>query len=140
MVFIRSFVAVCYLLKNLESHENQMINLIMGGASGRLGDYSLPHRNMLALCRKATNSVLGSFLPVVVLCILACCILAVFSPLVGSLSQGLSIWGYGDVSPPTLKISHFAGGKRQYTLFFYKEPVYKEPTCRRPKYLKNLYY
>ena len=24
--------------------------------------------------------------------------------------------------------------------FFYKEPVYKEPTCRRPKYLKNLYY
>ena len=27
-----------------------------------------------------------------------------------------------------------------YTLFFYKEPVYKEPTCRRPKYLKNLYY
>ena len=28
----------------------------------------------------------------------------------------------------------------EYTLFFYKEPVYKEPTCRRPKYLKNLYY
>ena len=27
-----------------------------------------------------------------------------------------------------------------YTLFFYKEPLYKEPTCRRPKYLKNLYY
>ena len=27
----------------------------------------------------------------------------------------------------------------EYTLF-YKEPVYKEPTCRRPKYLKNLYY
>ena len=24
--------------------------------------------------------------------------------------------------------------------YFYKEPVYKEPTCRRPKYLKNLYY
>ena len=24
--------------------------------------------------------------------------------------------------------------------FFYKEPVYKEPTCRRPKHLKNLYY
>ena len=23
---------------------------------------------------------------------------------------------------------------------FYKEPLYKEPTCRRPKYLKNLYY
>ena len=23
--------------------------------------------------------------------------------------------------------------------FFYKEPVYKEPTCRRPKYLKNVY-
>ena len=26
------------------------------------------------------------------------------------------------------------------TRFFYKEPLYKEPTCRRPKYLKNLYY
>ena len=24
--------------------------------------------------------------------------------------------------------------------FFYKEPIYKESTCRRPKYLKNLYY
>ena len=24
--------------------------------------------------------------------------------------------------------------------FFYKEPVYKKPTCRRPKYLKNSYY
>ena len=22
--------------------------------------------------------------------------------------------------------------------FFYKEPLYKEPTCGRPKYLKNL--
>ena len=30
--------------------------------------------------------------------------------------------------------------KDQYTLFFYKEPVYKEPTCRRPKYKKNVYY
>ena len=28
----------------------------------------------------------------------------------------------------------------QVHAFFYKEPVYKEPTCRRPKYLKNLYY
>ena len=26
------------------------------------------------------------------------------------------------------------------TRYFYKEPLYKEPTCRRPKYLKNLYY
>ena len=26
------------------------------------------------------------------------------------------------------------------TRFFYEEPVYKEPTGRRPKYLKNLYY
>ena len=23
---------------------------------------------------------------------------------------------------------------------FYKEPLYKGPTCKRPKYLKNLYY
>ena len=29
---------------------------------------------------------------------------------------------------------------RTYTLFFYKEPVYKVPTRRRPKCLKNLYY
>ena len=33
-----------------------------------------------------------------------------------------------------------SGFQTPYTLFFYKEPVYKEPTCRRPKYLKNLYY
>ena len=32
--------------------------------------------------------------------------------------------------------------KSQFNIhaFFYKEPVYKEPTCRRPNYLKNLYY
>ena len=24
--------------------------------------------------------------------------------------------------------------------FFLREQLYKEPTCRRPKYLKNLYY
>ena len=27
-----------------------------------------------------------------------------------------------------------------YTIFFYKEPLHNEPSCRRPKYLKNLYY
>ena len=34
----------------------------------------------------------------------------------------------------------FSVHKMLCTRFFYKEPVYKEPTCRRPKYLKNLYY
>ena len=34
----------------------------------------------------------------------------------------------------------FEEKKAKITRFFYKEPIYKEPTCRRPKYLKNLYY
>ena len=33
-----------------------------------------------------------------------------------------------------------AEGFELITRFFYKKPLYKEPTCRRPKYLKNLYY
>ena len=55
-----------------------------------------------------------------------------FFPLHGGLGLYLSIF--------------FSGGGRtsvkgnEVHAFFYKEPVYKEPTCRRPKYLKNLYY
>ena len=39
-------------------------------------------------------------------------------------------------------LSHWGFSSEQWVIhaFFYKEPVYKEPTCRRPKYLKNLYY
>ena len=34
----------------------------------------------------------------------------------------------------------FSATTTHRTRFVYKEPLYKEPACRMPKYLKNLYY
>ena len=58
----------------------------------------------------------------------------------------LQKFNFGKQKSTTSAVPFLSGGlfellsQSQDTRFCYKEPVYKEPTCRRPKYLKNLYY
>ena len=40
----------------------------------------------------------------------------------------------------SLTVPWLIGNSYSTTWFFHKEPVYKEPTCRQPEYLRNLYH